>query len=100
MEYHGTWTDDQDSIHYHSEQLLTNQINQSETIRDGMIIPKQNTTTRIYCQNTNGISVGQNSNLEVILKQVRHMEIDILVITEMNLATDKSKVRAKMYDKF
>jgi exonuclease III len=101
MEYHGSWIDDHNSIHHlQSEHLSFNQTTQSEVIGDGMIIPKQNTITRIYCQNTNGISVGHNSDLEVVLEQVRHMEIDILIITETNLATDKSNVRAKMYDKF
>jgi hypothetical protein len=100
MDNQATWIDDQQTHHHHVDDAYNTQAQHEDTIGDGMIIPKSNNITRIYCQNTNGISVGRNSNLDVILEQVRHMEIDIIIITETNLATDNPKVRSQIYNIF
>lgn len=100
MDSQETWIDDQSIYHQHVEGTPNLQTQYEEIIGDGLIIPKSNAMTRIYCQNTNGVSVGKHGDLEVILEQVRHMEVDILIITETNLATDKSKIRTQIYNTF
>jgi hypothetical protein len=80
MDNQATWIDDQNVHHYHIDETTNTQAQHEETIGDGMVIPKPNTITRIYCQNANGISVGRNSDFDVTLEQARHMEIDIFLI--------------------
>lgn len=100
MDNQEDWIDD-NGTHHHQQEQTTNSIAQHEQpIGDGMVIPKPNNWTRIYCQNTNGISVGRDSDLEIILEQIKHMEADIMIITETNLATDNNNVRSKVYNKF
>jgi hypothetical protein len=49
-------------------------------------------------QNTNGISIGKDGDLVITLDHVKQMEADVMIITEANLDTNNTKVKAIIHN--
>jgi hypothetical protein len=62
------------------------------------MLPKPNEWTRIMVQNTNGISIGNHGDLVITLDQVKQMEVDVMILTETNLDTNNTKVKAMIHN--
>jgi hypothetical protein len=52
---------------------------------------------RIYIQNPNGVSVGPNGDLDMILNHLTGMETDVIILPETNLDTNKHKVKQQIH---
>jgi hypothetical protein len=84
-------------IHIGIQQPERSQINQDQPVGDSLMIPKPNEWTRIMVQNTNGISIGRDGDFAITLDHVRQMEVDVMIITEANLDTTKSRVKTLLH---
>jgi hypothetical protein len=61
------------------------------------MIPKPNEWTRVMVQNTNGVSIGQEGDWILTLDHIRHMESDVMIITETNLDTNNNQVKTSLH---
>jgi exonuclease III len=75
----------------------TEQIGSDQPVGNPLCIPKPNEWTRIMVQNTNGVSIGREGDLVLVLDQIKQMEIDVMLITETNLDTNNHKVKARIH---
>jgi hypothetical protein len=73
-------------------------IQPDQPVGDSMMIPKPNEWTRIMVQNTNGISIGKDGDFAIALDHIQQMEVDMMIITEANLDTSQSRVKATMHN--
>jgi hypothetical protein len=60
----------------HDRQPFTaEQIRPDQPVGDPLLISKPHEWTRIMVQNTNGVSIGKEGNLVVLLDHIKRMEI-------------------------
>ena len=59
----------------------------NHVIGDAMGLPKSPTTTCLYFQNINGITVTNPSTWDAVCTDIQHMEVDIALLAEHKLDT-------------
>jgi hypothetical protein len=70
----------------------------NQAIGDPLCIPKNHDRTRLYFQNVNGMNVACGGTWEITCRQLRTMEVDIVLLGEHKLNTNKDEVIKKMYE--
>jgi hypothetical protein len=55
---------------------------------------------RMYMQNPNGISCGKMGDMDMLLDHLKHMKIDVFILPETNLDTNKTQVKQQMHNHF
>ena len=67
-------------------------------IGDTLALPKPSTTTRIYFQNVNGITLANPGTWDMTCSHIRDMEVNIAMFAEHKLDTTQARVLKKLYD--
>ena len=67
-------------------------------IGDALGLPKASTTTRIYFQNINGITVTNPSTWDTVCTDIQHMEVDITLLAEHKLDTQQPWVMKQLHE--
>jgi hypothetical protein len=60
--------------------------------------PKPSEWTRIMVQNTNGVSIGKDGDFPITLDHIKQMDVHIMIITETNLDTTHTRVKALLHN--
>ena len=89
--------DDNGAIHINTQQD-TIRFKHDQPIGNPLLLPKPHEWTRLAFQNPNGVSVGRDGDLEVVLDHVKNMEVDVMFLPETQLDTTNTKVRSKVYN--
>ena len=76
---------------------VENTLTQNIYIGDTLSLPKDVNTTRIYCQNVNGITLSALGTWDITCEHIRDMEVDIALFMEHKLNTSQPKVMQQLY---
>ena len=80
-------------IENQSDQLLRNSY-----IGNTLSLPKEANTTRIYCQNVNGITLYNPGTWITTCEHLRDMEVDVAMLMEHKLDTSQPSVMKRLLD--
>ena len=87
------------ALHNPETTQQTRNISQNNYIGNKIDETKSDETFRIYCGNPNGLNLGRSGgDWTEYCEQVKRLSVDALCLFEVNLDTQKSAVKRKLYD--